>query len=262
MKRDEDQGALRAIGAHLSAGGQVVLLLDYDGTLVPYAATPDEARPDDQLIRLLTGLGATASIRTAILSGRTLAFLQSVFPVPGLILAGLYGLEIRMSDGVERRIDREHLRPEIEKVKAEWTRMIAGKRGFLVEDKGIAVALHGRLADPVQGAMLLRQAQATAPLASGEFRLVGGDRYIEVAPTGARKDHGVRWILAHLNLANALAVCVGDDENDEAAFQAVRERGGIAIVVGSAQPDTAASVRVADTAAVRAWLASVLGMAR
>src|SRR5512138_2278344 len=68
--RSED--ALRQVLSHLRGGGHLTLFLDYDGTLVPIAPTPDEAVPDERLIGLLTRLAQHRSIRAVILSGRRL----------------------------------------------------------------------------------------------------------------------------------------------------------------------------------------------
>ena len=42
--------------AQARAASQLVLLLDYDGTLIPFARSPDLARPDAEALALLRGL--------------------------------------------------------------------------------------------------------------------------------------------------------------------------------------------------------------
>jgi trehalose 6-phosphate synthase/phosphatase len=46
------------------------LLLDYDGTLVPLARSPELAAPDDGLLRLLRRLAASPGLQIDIVSGR------------------------------------------------------------------------------------------------------------------------------------------------------------------------------------------------
>ena len=46
------------------------MLLDYDGTLVPFAAEPRLAQPDAELLELLTALGSDPANEVTIVSGR------------------------------------------------------------------------------------------------------------------------------------------------------------------------------------------------
>ena len=62
---------VETLAARLEAAPVLVLLLDYDGTLVPFAPTPDLAEPDDELIGLLRGLAARPDTEIHIVSGRT-----------------------------------------------------------------------------------------------------------------------------------------------------------------------------------------------
>ena len=47
------------------------MLLDYDGTLVPFTATPELARPDAALMRLLRSLASRPDTEVHIVSGRS-----------------------------------------------------------------------------------------------------------------------------------------------------------------------------------------------
>ena len=113
---------LAAVRRRLAAGGRVWLFLDYDGTLVPIARTPDKARPDASLLELLTGLAEIPAVRIVILSGRPLPFLRAMLPIPGLTLAGTYGIEVQMpGQGIIIRAEPDRLRPVIEQVRSAWT---------------------------------------------------------------------------------------------------------------------------------------------
>ncbi len=241
-----EQRALLLIQNHIRAGGRLWLFLDYDGTLVPIALTPDQAIPDPDLLRLLTDLANAQHLRVAILSGRPLASLQALLPVPGLILAGLYGIEIQMPDRtVLRRADVANFAETVARIKAAWTRLVGSRAGFLVEDKGLAVALHARHASPTDADDVLSRAEAlVGPLPREQFRVLGGDRFLEVAPSAAHKGRSVEWLLEHGNFPDALPVYLGDDDKDEEAFVIVRERGGIPIIVGSREPTTNALIRL------------------
>src|SRR5262245_12510866 len=60
-----------SVAARLRVAPARVLLLDYDGTLVPFAQTPDLACPDDELLALLRALGASPGTDVHVVSGRS-----------------------------------------------------------------------------------------------------------------------------------------------------------------------------------------------
>lgn len=257
---DGEHLVLSRILDHLRNGGRLWLFLDYDGTLVPYAPTPDQAVPDNDLLDLLARLGANARIRTVILSGRSLLSLQNMLHVPGLLLAGLYGVEIEMpGEGITRRVDPIGVRRIVEDVKAAWGKLVDGHTGYLVEDKGMSVALHSRLADPTDAGELIPQAQALlAEKAGSDFRIMGGDRFLEIAPAVAHKGAAVDWLMHHIELPDALPIYFGDDDKDEEAYAMILEHGGIPIVVGPRMPDTLALARLPAPQQAREWLRTIL----
>ena len=260
-KYTPESSVLATIRQHLDAGGRLLLFLDYDGTLVPIARTPDQARPDATLLELLERLTHVPAIRAVVLSGRPLASLQAMLAVPGLILAGTYGAEIQMPGrGTLARVEPENIRPTIEQVRSAWSELITLRFGFFLEDKGLAVALHARFADPVDADFVLPRARSEAMkiVSSDHFRLLGGDRFLEVAPALANKGQTVDWLLDHETFPDALSVYFGDDDKDEEAFAAIRQRGGITIVVGQRQLSSQATERLPSPTQVREWLQFLL----
>lgn len=251
---------LQAIQDHLSRGGRLWLFLDYDGTLVPIVRTPDEAQPDAQLLDLLGHLATRSRVRTVVLSGRPLSALEELLPVPGFIRAGLYGVEIDIpGEGIVTRARRESIRRVVVQVRDGWALLVRGRSGFLVEDKGLAVALHSRFANPAEAALVIPQAQAlVSSLATEEFRVLGGDRFLEIAPAAAHKGETVEWLFNHISLPDAQSVYFGDDDKDEEAFAVIRKHRGIPIVVGSRQPHTQALIRLPSHTDVRLWLESII----
>lgn len=252
-----ESGVLANIRRQLRAGRRLVLFLDYDGTLVPIARTPDEARPDRALLRLLNDLTHVSLIRTIILSGRPLSSLQAMLPIPGLILAGTYGMEVQWEGKVMTRgVSLAQIRPVIAQVKTEWEGLTDKRSGFLLEDKGLAIALHARWADPTEADTVLNAARVTATqmISSDYFRILGGDHFLEVAPVAAHKGHTVEWLLDQIHAAGALLVYFGDDDKDEEAFAVIRQRGGIAIGVGQRYELAQADARIASPEVVRDWL--------
>ena len=252
---------LPGVLTHLRRAGHVTLFLDYDGTLVPIAPTPPEAVPDAELLELLAALALRPALRLVILSGRPLDDLQRMLPVEGLILAGLYGVEVRMGGKVVARgASPDGSRQTLARLRDGWVELVGSLPGFFLEDKGQALALHARWAEAEQARRVLEAARrlATGPMEAGSFRILDGDRYIEVAPLTADKGKTVNWLMAQYPVEGDLPLVFGDDNKDEAAFQAVHAHGGWAVGVGHRYPLPSADLRLESPAAVRGWLRALL----
>ncbi len=94
------------------------------------------------------------------------------------------------------------------------------------------------------------------------MRILGGDRFLEVAPAIAHKGRAIEWLLAQLPWPQALAVGFGDDDKDAEAFTVLRERGGLPIAVGLRYALPEAVGWLASPEDVRQWLRSVLDEGR
>ena len=256
-----ETGVQQAILRHLRDGGHLSLFLDYDGTLVPIAPTPAEAVPDAELLELLQRLSQTDFIRTIVLSGRPLDELLRMLPVSGILYAGLYGVEVQLGGNtILREPQHNGSRKSLLRIRQGWMSLTAGLTGFLLEDKGQALALHARWADAEQADHVLAAARdmATDLLNMHTFRLLSGDRYLEVAPRTADKGETAEWLLSQFPLVHDLPVCFGDDNKDEEAFAAIQHHGGYAIGVGNRYALPGVDARVTSPWDVREWLRSFL----
>jgi len=239
---------------------QLWLFLDYDGTLADFAPTPDYIFPNPEIVGLLERLAHKPDVRITILSGRRLEHVRSLVPVSGLFLAGTYGIELLTPAGESmQRVDYDIIRPALEAIKPEWARIIGDRKGFFLEDKGWALALHARFTDD-EGAeqVLTRAMQAvSAELLEEDFRLLGGHKFLEIAPQMASKKETVAYLLNRYPMPGARLIYIGDDDKDEEAFPLIHAYGGAAIKV--LQPSQAGQPTEADflldsPADARQWL--------
>jgi trehalose 6-phosphate phosphatase len=260
-----NEAVKQSVLTHLRNAGHLTLFLDYDGTLVPIAPTPPEAVPDDELLELLGRLAASPPIRTVILSGRPLEELQHMLPIEGLIFAGLYGVEMQVGENtLLRQPPRDASRDTLRRLRTGWVKLAGGLSGFLLEDKGQALALHARWADAEQASHVLSAARdlATDLIDIQSFRILDGDRYIEVAPQSADKGETVNWLIDQFPVERDLAVAFGDDNKDDAAFEAVHSHAGWAIGVGHRYPLPEVDARLEASEDVRIWLKEFLDASR
>ncbi len=241
----------------LSSANALWLLLDYDGTLDQFAPTPEHILPNQQVIGLLRSLAANPRIRVGILSGRRLPDIEALVPVPAVVLAGTYGVEIRSPDG--RRLNRlppGEVRGALEGILQAWRTLTAGRPELFIEDKGYAVALHAsRVPEPIATA-IIEQARnlAFALMAGTDLVFLGGHRFLEAAPRIANKGAGVRFLVERFPLPGAMPVYIGDDDKDESAFEAVRDLGGVPVLVASKPRPTAAEFRLESPTTVQTLL--------
>jgi trehalose-phosphatase len=243
--------------AGLDMAAPAWLFLDYDGTLAGFAPTPDHVLPDPELIELLQTLSSQPNRRVMVISGRRLSHIQKLIPVPGLLLAGSYGLEIQLPDGsLLHRQPYEAVRPQLEQLKPAWQELLAGRENFYLEDKGWSLAIHARFADEEQAARVLEQARplVEAHCPPSGFRLLGGDRFLEICPELANKGETLAFLLERFRWPRASLLYIGDDDKDEDAFAVIQEYGGQAVVVAATPRPSRAGYRLPSPPAVRRFL--------
>jgi trehalose-phosphatase len=239
---------------------RVWVFLDYDGTLADFAPTPAIVTPQPDVIDLIQRLVQLPRMSIAVISGRALPQVQQLIPVPGVLLGGTYGIELKLPSGeIIHRADYGTLRPALEKLKIHWQQLVAGRTGFFVEDKAWAVALHARHAKAVEADRVIEAARILAAKLTPDdvFRQLGGQRFFEVAPRLADKGQTVEYVLEQWASPDALPCYLGDDDKDEEAFAVIKAHGGLALVVADHDRETQADARLASPLEARQWLSQL-----
>ena len=229
------------------------LFLDVDGTLIDFRDDPQAVAIPASLLALLHALYTALDGALALVSGRALNDLDRLFGHPRWAMAGLHGLELRRADGSFRRLT---VSAQEQQQMHEATAALAARfSGVQYEDKQIAVALHCRRA-PHQFESLRDAAAALIDQLPG-YELQPGNLVVEFKPAGMDKGRAVAELLASAPFDGRVPLYLGDDLTDEHAFDSVRKKHGIGVLVGSPRA-THASFSLPGPAAVEAWLARVL----
>jgi trehalose 6-phosphate phosphatase len=228
---------------------RAALFLDFDGTLIELAESPDAIDVPAHLPDLLGRLSRSLGDRLAIVTGRSLADLERHLPLEGVACAGSHGLEIRLPGGPCVPVAA----PEgMAEARARASDFGSRHPGLLIEEKPAGIALHYRRAPAAEAATRSFAAELAESLG---WTLQLGKMVAEVRPSGASKGDAMIAILAEPPFAGARPVFVGDDITDEAGFAAAAEAGGAGILVGPERP-TAARYRLDSVAALARWLES------
>jgi trehalose 6-phosphate phosphatase len=226
--------------------GDTALFLDFDGTLVEIADTPESIRVPAGLPTLLDRLADRLDGRIAIVSGRSIEDLERHLGRSNLALSGSHGLELRLPGGVELPIAAPAW---LEEARREIARFAAGQ-GLLLEEKPSSLAVHYRQAPESEAGV----AQFLGELAEEHGLTVqSGKMVAELRPPGADKGDALRRLMAEPAFVSARPLFVGDDLTDEDGFAAAAALGGGGILVGSARA-SAARWRLPDVPAVIRWI--------
>jgi len=237
-------------------GPDWAFFLDIDGTLLDFAARPQEVRVEDGLLDLLQRLSASARGAVALVSGRSVEDIDRLFAPLAFAAAGQHGTERRMADGSIRR-----LAPPIEKLgaaAADLVRLTAAHAGLVLENKGMTLALHYRLS-PGHRALVEREMRAVATRLGDGFELQTGKFVMEIKPSGKDKGSAIAEFVAEAPFAGRRPVFIGDDLTDEPGFDVVNRLGGHSVKVGPGI--TRARWHLFDAAAVRRWLTAYVEQA-
>jgi trehalose 6-phosphate synthase/phosphatase len=234
---------------------RLVVILDYDGTLVPIAPLPELAEPDEELLELLRGLAARPSTRVHVATGRRREDLESFLGSLPIELHAEHGYTSRGPDGAWTCVPLPEplWMPAILAILDETTEHTPGS---FVEQKSQSLAWHHRVVDFDLAQRRLRElgARLAEPVREHDLEVIRGTKVIEVRPRGLHKGLVVARALARAAEGTAV-VAIGDDRTDEDLFAALPPS-ALGIHVGGGV--SRAVYRLPDPAAVRRWLRSFL----
>ncbi|HEY5411121.1 MAG TPA: trehalose-phosphatase [Caulobacteraceae bacterium] len=227
--------------------GQIALFLDLDGTLAAIEPRPEDVGPEPWRTSLLHQLQERLGGKLAVISGRSLGEVDRILEGAVTAVAAVHGLVRRRADGM---VEEAPADPGLVDARARLEALAAGHPELRLEDKGVSIAIHYRLAPEFGEAV---RNEATSIAADCGLTLQLGDMVAEICSPGCDKGSAVKAFMRESPFQRALPVFVGDDLTDENGFRAARALGGVSVLVGQLRP-TAADLRLEDVAAVRAWL--------
>jgi trehalose 6-phosphate synthase/phosphatase len=204
-----------------------LLVLDYDGTLQEFISDPEEARPAEEVLRLLKDLSGLPCTDVAVLSGRDRQSLAHWFGHLPICLVAEHGFVLRnprSSDWEELLpgVDRSWL-PAVEEAMASY---VARTPGSFIERKHSGLAWHFRKAEPELG---LRQGRELAHhlteyFANRPVRVLQGACIVEAHAQGISKWATIRALWNRF-ADHDFVLAAGDDATDEDLFRALPEAG-------------------------------------
>jgi trehalose 6-phosphate phosphatase len=187
------------------ASSDLLLAFDFDGTLAPIVADPDDAKMRPRTRELL--IRACRLYPTIVLSGRAVADVRERLRGAGLLeIIGNHGLEPWRHSAAFAKQVRGWL-PVLYKKLAHF-------KGLVIEDKGYSLAIHYRKSREKRVA---KEAILAAAATLRPLRVVGGHQVVNLLPEGA-PHKGIALGAARDRLGCDTALYVGDDETDEDVF--------------------------------------------
>ncbi|MBL8980072.1 MAG: bifunctional alpha,alpha-trehalose-phosphate synthase (UDP-forming)/trehalose-phosphatase [Gemmatimonadetes bacterium] len=249
--RSGEEQVGHALGRMLAAES-LLLLLDYDGTLTPFASRPEQATPDGDLLDLLAALAARPRTEVHLVSGRQREVLDAWFLGLAIGLHAEHGFWSRPPGAAEwerhqavRTVPYDDL---LHLLKGYTERT----PGALIERKSAGLAWHFRLAHHDVGAAaaaaLVEEVGRRFPPEVVE--VLHGQKVVEFRPAGINKGLIVTR-LRTTTTGKPLIVAIGDDTTDEDMFAALLPE-EIGVHVGPGP--SGAPLRLADVSACRALL--------
>jgi trehalose 6-phosphate synthase/phosphatase len=207
-----------------------LLLLDYDGTLVPLSPHPDRARPDARLLEILAALAAQEGTEVVISSGRGRSRLYGWFDDQPFNLIARHGVWLKRKGGDWQLIEplsgewKETLRPLLELHRDRTP-------GSSIEEGEYSMAWYYRKTEPELAAVRVSELKDTLYSLTRDLGLevIEGNKFLEIKHLNVHKGRAVARWLEQASWDFILAA--GDDHTDEAMFATLPPE-GVSIKVG------------------------------
>jgi len=225
------QTSLKQIKTKYNSAKKRLLLLDYDGTLVPFASKPHEAVPDKELLRILKKLATNPQNKVVIVSGRDRFSLEKWFGRVSVSMVAEHGIWIKENGEKWQTIETldKHWK---EKIKELLEHYVDRTPGSFIEEKEFSLAWHYR--NVPQDLAEVRVKELKEALfhltANLDLSVLDIKKGLEVKNSSINKGRAVsHWLKRRWNFILAM----GDDTTDENIFE-VLPNTAITIKIGLA----------------------------
>ncbi|MFT0893019.1 trehalose-phosphatase [Pseudochelatococcus sp. G4_1912] len=256
MTLPADTAANHELEKVIAQPSRFALFFDVDGTLIELAPTPESVVVPSDLPLAIARASNRYGGAVALLSGRSIAWLDQRFEGKVGAIGGLHGLERRGRTGL---IEALVPPPYLEVARLMIDEFARQDEAILVEDKGLAIAVHYRAAQDRREAIETLLADI-AIQSEGALEAIGGKALVELRTAGADKGSALEAFMHESPFNGRIPVFFGDDRTDEDGFRAVRQLGGIAVAVGRPAEEVGAMVSLSEPASVRAFLMRAAGV--
>jgi trehalose 6-phosphate synthase/phosphatase len=225
LQREKDEKVLtydmqRKLASDFQKSNKALLLLDYDGTLVPFAPKPVEAIPGAKLLRLLKKLIKKPGTEVVLISGRDKDTLESWFGNLDVGLVAEHGVWIKEKGGTWEAIENltSDWKEEVYPILESW---VDKTPGSFTEEKEFSLGWHYRKSNARLGELRARELKSNLSntIADLDLQLLEGNKVVEVKNTDINKGHAAsRWISRE---QWDFILALGDDWTDEDTFKAL-----------------------------------------
>lgn len=235
---------------------QLILLLDYDGTLISFAETPDLAAPDQELLELLQALSRRHDTRVHIVSGRTKESLDRWFGNLPIGLHAEHGFWSRfkpVESWVSPILPSSKWKIEVKKILEKITMLTPGS---LIEEKTACIAWHYRKVEPEFAIQFIQHVSDNLEknFNKDPLEVIHGEKVIEIRLKGINKGSIIPKLLSEYR-GSPFILAMGDDRTDEDMFSSLPP-GGVCLHVGS--KPSIAPYRLPNVDAARNFLKKLL----
>jgi trehalose-phosphatase len=217
------------------AGKNLILFLDFDGTLAPIVARPADAKIPAATLTALRRLAQSPRVALGIVSGRGLRRLRQLVRLKGIYWIGSHGWEWGLPDNIHRSQATPAEARLLRSVAAQLRRALQGLPHIRIKRKPVGVAVHYRSAPLAQAREACSRVAQLARRHSSRLRLLAGKKVLELLPAGApSKGAAVRSVVTRIRSRGNFPVLIyaGDDATDESVFACMGRR-DISIHVGA-----------------------------
>lgn len=219
--------------------GDLALFVDFDGTLVEMASTPDAVHVPDGLCEALAGVSVYLGGALAVVSGRMLADVDRYLAPLVLPGSGSHGIERRRGDGTVVTPDAA-VRETAAAIMAGVRARLGDQPGLIYEKKEWSASLHYRGAPERESACIAAMRAVVAEHPGWE--VIEGKMVVEGRLGSVSKASAVEEFMRESPFAGRVPIFIGDDVTDEDGMRAAEALGGYGIKVGSG--DTVARYRL------------------
>ena len=215
-----DDKAIAGIRQHYLDTKNRCLLLDYDGTLVPFTRLPSEAAPDNAVKEMLFRLTGDPKNHVIVISGRDVSSLDRWLGMLPITLIAEHGASFRMRHTAwQQMVSVSDLwKEEIRRIMQLFVIRCAGS---FIEEKTNTIAWHYRNTQTGLGFSRSRELLNTLSqlIQNTTLQVIDGNKVVEVRIAGFDKGAASLKIIHEVN--PDFVLCIGDDTTDEDMFKAL-----------------------------------------